>query len=289
MTLKKAYISLLITVILMVATMTLYAFDVTKLTLQWGLKGIALSSVVSITAVSFNIYSFKNKNAVEDGFWGVRKHELLDWLTFLTTSVTAIFIIFTFFFLSSGVSQHSMYPTLKPGERILVSHFMFEPQRGDIVIIEITRERYPLVAEENYVERNDRGVIIKRHDRIFHVKRLVGMPGDLILFVSDPNQINRFLIVINGQAASAPNGDYYYIESDQKQIINKSVLNNVLIEGKFLAFGDNANGFTVVDPVSGNEKIFPGSADSRAYGAINYEDIIGRVIFRLWPIGDIDG
>lgn len=287
MTINKTYRSLIITMLLMMLTIIFYALGVTRLTLQWGIAGIAITAVFSIVSSSLNIKSTKHEKNVKLSFWASRKFEILDWFTFLMVSLMGIFMVFTFLFLPSDVQQYSMYPTLKPGERIIISHFQYRPERGDIVIIEITKEAYPLVSAEKYVERNARGQIIATHDRIFFVKRLVGMPGDLIMFVSDPNQIGVSFIIINNEIAETPDGERYYVQDDQKEIINQSVYNHVLLDGKYLVLGDNANGFRIYDPDLGRYKEFPSSFDSRGFGAVCYDDIIGKVIFRMWPIGGV--
>ncbi|MBU1141618.1 MAG: S26 family signal peptidase, partial [Firmicutes bacterium] len=77
----------------------------------------------------------------------------------------------------------------------------------------------------------------------------------------------------------------YVVEDDQIAIIEVSLDNGILIDGMFLTFGDNANGYTAYDPILDRERDYPGSFDSRGFGAVYEDDIIGKVIFRLWPMG----
>lgn len=287
MTLKKAYKTLILTIILMMVTVVLYAYHVTRLVLQWGMIGLTISAIVSIFSVILSIHQTKHQKIVNVGFWSKHRFELLDWFTFLSISLMVIFMVFTFFFLPSDVEQYSMYPTLKPGERIVISHFEYTPQRGDVIIVEITMDHYPLVSADKYIERDEYGRVIATHDMIYFVKRLVGLPGDTVDYVVDDSDPEQYFVRINGEVVMSPYGERYIVLQDQIDIIDQSLDQGVLIEGKYLAFGDNANGFTKYDPVLGRDREYPGSFDSRSFGAVYESDIIGKVIFRLWPIGSV--
>lgn len=284
MTLKKAYKTLILTILLMMLTVVLYAFHVTKLTLQWGLIGLTVSAIVSIFTIILSIHQVKHVKEVKLGFWSAHRFEIFDWLTFLSISLMVIFMIFSFAILPSDVQQNSMYPTLKPGERIIINHFLYEPQRGDVIIIEITKDSYPLISADKYIERDAYGRIIATHEKIYFVKRLVGLPGDEVTFLTDPLDSNQSFVIINGEIILSPFFERYIIQNEQISVILESLDNDILIEGRYLAFGDNANGFQF-DPITGEEINLPGSFDSRGFGAVYDEDIIGKVIFRLWPMG----
>ncbi len=287
MTLKKAYKTLILTIFLMMLTIVLYAYHVTKLVLQWGMIGLTISAIVSIFSIIFSIHQMKHQKIVNVGFWSKHRFEILDWFTFLSIALMVIFMIFTFAFLPSDVEQFSMYPTLKPGERIVISHFQYTPERGDVIIVEITKDAYPLVSADKYIERDEYGRIIATHDSIYFVKRLVGLPGDLVDFIIDEDDPNQFLVRINGEILLTPYGEAYIVLDDQIDILNLSLNQGVLIDGMYLAFGDNANGFEAYDSVLGRYRDYPGSFDSRGFGAVYEQDIIGKVIFRLWPMGVI--
>ncbi len=286
MTLKKAYKTLILTVLLMMLSVVLYAYHVTKLSLRWGIIGLTVAAIVSIFSIILSIHQAKHRKDVKLGFWSTHRFEILDWLTFLSLSLMVIFMVFTFAFLPSDVQQNSMYPTLKPGERIIINHFQYVPERGDVIIVEITKDSYPLVSSDKYIERDSAGRITATHDKIYFVKRLIGLPGDLVDFVIDPSNPNQSFVRINGEVIYTPYDEAYYVLDDQIDIISQSLDNSILKEGLFLAFGDNANGFTF-DPITGERIDLPGSFDSRGFGSVFEEDIIGKVIFRLWPMGTI--
>ncbi len=286
MTLKKAYKTLILTILLMMLTVVLYAYHVTKLSLQWGIIGLTISAIVSIFTIILSIHQVKHIKDVKLGFWSTHRFEIFDWLTFLSISLMVIFMIFTFAFLPSDVQQNSMYPTLKPGERIIISHFLYEPTRGDVIIIEIEKDTYPLVSADKYIERDAYGRVIATHETIYFVKRLVGLPGDEVDFITDETNFNQSFVRINGEVILSPFNEAYIVQIDQIEILMLSLDNGILMEGRYLAFGDNANGFEF-DPITGEEINLLGSFDSRSFGAVYEKDVIGKVIFRLWPIGKV--
>ena len=286
MTLKKAYKTLILTILLMMLSVILYAYHVTRLSLRWGIIGLTVAGVFSIFSIILSILQVRHQKDVKLGFWSAHRFEILDWLTFLSLSLMVIFMVFTFAILPSDVQQNSMYPTLKPGERIVINHFLYEPERNDVIIVEITKDSYPLVSADKYVERDSAGRITATHDRIYFVKRLVALPGDLVDFVIDPLNANQSFVRINGQIIYTPYDEEYYVQDDQIDIISQSLELGILKDGLFLAFGDNANGFTF-DPITGERIDLPGSFDSRGFGTVLEEDIIGKVIFRLWPMGTV--
>ncbi len=100
MTVKKAYQTLVITVLLMMSTIILYALNVSKLNLEWGMAGFTISAVLSIFSIILSIHTISHHREVKNtGFFALRRYEILDWFTFLSVSLMAIFMIFMFFVL----------------------------------------------------------------------------------------------------------------------------------------------------------------------------------------------
>ncbi len=60
---------------------------------------------------------------------------LVEFVSIIASSIVAIMLIFTFAFRIVGVSGPSMMNTLIDGDWLLVSAFITEPERGDIVIV----------------------------------------------------------------------------------------------------------------------------------------------------------
>lgn len=60
---------------------------------------------------------------------------IVEFVSIIASSIVAIMLIFTFAFRIVGVSGPSMMNTLIDGDWLLVSAFITEPERGDIVIV----------------------------------------------------------------------------------------------------------------------------------------------------------
>ena len=92
----------------------------------------------------------------------------------------------------------------------------------------------------------------------YYIKRIIGVPGDVIDFAD-----SRF--VVNGQL---PNFDFAQIDIISRGDI---LLPMTLDDDEFFVLGDNLNS----------------SKDSRyrAVGSISERDMLGRVVFRFWPLG----
>lgn len=61
--------------------------------------------------------------------------ELYEWLETVVFSVVAVVLVFTFFCRTVGVDGSSMEPTLHHGDRVVISHLLYRPAPGDIVVI----------------------------------------------------------------------------------------------------------------------------------------------------------
>jgi signal peptidase I len=285
MTLKKAYRILFITIIFMMLAVIFYALDVSKMQLTWGIMGFSVAVILSIFAVILSINVVKHKKDIKHtGFLFTHRFEILDWFSFLSISMMAIFLLFTFVLLPSDVDQFSMYPTLEPDDRVLIYHFQYEPTRDDVVIIRITKDKYPLVLNSMFYEYDNQNQLIGINKEIYFVKRIVGIPGDLVEFEL---QGSNYAIKINGSIAKTKFDEDYLVTIVEKNIMEQNLVAGILKEGLFFAFGDNPNGFSYIDPNSLETVFVNGSFDSRNYGAVLEEDIIGQVIYRLWPLGRV--
>lgn len=90
--------------------------------------------------------------SVKNGFAG----NCFEWVEALITSLIVAVIIFTLFFRIVNVSGPSMLPTLKSGDRIVLSGWPYRPHRNDIVVITHTAKLHEpiikrVIALENEV------------------------------------------------------------------------------------------------------------------------------------------
>lgn len=100
-------------------------------------------------------------------------------------------------------------------------------------------------------------VVIANDDTKYMIKRIIGLPGDTIEYKD-----NR--LYINGEATK----EYFDISGITKDFSLDQFDYDVIPDGYYFVLGDNREN----------------SKDSRVYGLISREDIIGKVQFRIWPI-----
>ena len=268
MTLKKAYYTLIAWVIVTITTILLYAFNVSKMALAWGVIGFTLSTGLSLITLLYALYALKKEKVDDRAHILVRyRYEILDWLSFLGLSMMIIFILFMFFILPSDVSQNSMHPTLSNGDRILLYHFNYEPKRDDVVVIRVNQDDYPLIPTSSFYDQNRQQFV----DEIYFVKRIVAVPGDIVTFELIDDQSQRYHMFVNGHLVETPTGVIYMIDPGQKALIEQGIDQQTfrVYDNLYFVLGDNA---TL-------------SLDSRSFGVIYKKDILGKVIFRFWPMG----
>jgi signal peptidase I len=95
-----------------------------------------------------------------------------------------------------------------------------------------------------------------------YVKRVIGLPGDVIT-------IKTTTVYVNGKALSEP----YVLPSNQGNPFG-SFKNRIIPPNTYFVLGDNRNG----------------SSDSRDWGCVPRQNVIGRAALVYWPLGqDNDG
>lgn len=115
-----------------------------------------------------------------------------------------------------------------------------------------------LVYRFHAPERGD--VIVFRYPgdlSTFYIKRIIGLPGERV-------SINHGVVTITtNTGATFPLDETYLVNEDATYTKNVT-----LRDGEFFVMGDNR----------------PNSSDSRTWGPLPQEDIVGRVDLRLLPI-----
>lgn len=129
------------------------------------------------------------------------KKFIQEWVIPIGAALIIAFIIHTYIFFQIKVPSLSMYPTIKVGDRILVTRIYNKSKlkTGDIVVFQSQEKNLTLI------------------------KRLIGTPGDEVK-VNDAGDV-----YINGK------------KLDESYVINKSNISKdfKVPEGDYLFFGDN--------------------------------------------------
>lgn len=171
-------------------------------------------------------------------------------------------LIKTFLVQPFWIPSESMLDTIHVDDRVMVNKLAFQfgtPQRGDVVVF---RDPAEPEIEESIPEAVIRSVLeavgIRTRGRDDLIKRVVGLPGDTITI--SENQVH-----IDGVALSEP-----YLDEDVAM--------------------PNAGPFEVGQDevfVMGDNREF--SFDSRRFGSIVYEDLVGRAFVVIWPLSNFGG
>lgn len=111
---------------------------------------------------------------------------------------------------------------------------------------------------EKKIERFD--IVVIKQDNEEIIKRIIGMPGEHISYKNNKLYVNDKLV----------SEDYTHLTTDDFNLEEVCTCSSIP-NGKYLVLGDNR----------------PISKDSRVVGLIDINDIVGKAVFRLWPISTI--
>ncbi len=155
------------------------------------------------------------------------------------------------YFIPSG----SMEPTLHIDDRLMVdkvSYRFSDPQRGDIVVFDPTEQ------------------LQKQGQKDAFIKRIIGLPGDVVTVRKDRATINGQLLNENYISQLRP--------SEMKAIYAKKAQREPsqygpdwqgkVPAGQYLVLGDHRND----------------SGDSRVWGFLPKDKIVGKAVVKFWPI-----
>ncbi len=235
-----------------------------------------------------------------DGDISEARHKLLaqpwwlDWTAGLFPVILVVFLLRSFLFEPFKIPSGSMIPTLAVGDLILVNKFHYgvrlpvinkkilanhDPQRGDVMVF-----RFPVDT------------------RVDYIKRVVGVPGDEISYSNQR-------LSVNGQAVPlVERGEYYDEDSLRYSPRFQETLGNahhdILVEPRRSTYFGNlpktfpqaencrysAEGMTCKVPpghyfMMGDNR--DNSLDSRFWGFVPDENIVGRAFFVWMNFGDL--
>ena len=157
------------------------------------------------------------------------------------------------------IPSESMVPTLSVGQRVLVDRVSFrfsEPDRGDIVVFKppIGAEEEPGCGVRRPADQPCPEPTRRQADVNF-IKRVVAVPGDRI-------KVIRGRVYVNGRIQREP-----FIRPDAGCAICNEPQETTVPADHFFMMGDNRGE----------------SDDSREWGPVPKDWIVGRAFFTYWP------
>jgi len=197
---------------------------------------------------------------------------LVEWIAVIVVAFAAALLIKAFVFQAFEIPTGSMQTTVNIGDRILVNKLSYrfgDVERGDLVVFE--------KLEGSIGDTDDL------------IKRVIGLPGETIEVRDDGriwvwsageraddahrldepylDQQNAILQVprVNGPATS----DIWHESCANAQLAGRCTLD----EHSFFVMGDNRFG----------------SSDSRFFGPVPEENLVGEAFARIWPVSDLGG
>lgn len=195
-----------------------------------------------------------------------RKHSFFKELPVLVVIAFAIaLLIKTFLLQAFYIPSASMEPTLKIGDRVLVekvSYRIGEPSRGDVVVFE--KDLSAVVADAPEEEQSLWEKVTDSFKGLFgfptgtaqdFIKRVIGVEGDRV-------EGKDGKVFVNGQAIDEP-----YLPEGASTLAFPPI---EVPEDTIFVMGDNRNN----------------SDDSRNFGPIPVDTVVGHAFILIWPPAD---
>lgn len=170
-----------------------------------------------------------------------------EWMYLLMFAVTVAVITRTYLIAPIIVDGESMAPTLQDQDRMIVNKSSYWFSEP---------ERFDIVVFHATEDKD-------------YIKRVIGVPGDRLFYYEDQ-------LYINGVKVNEP-----FLEPLRKEMNGTTITPDftlkqtsgydVIPEGHVFVLGDNRRH----------------SLDSRMFGLIKTEDIVGRATFIFWPVSHL--
>ncbi|AFY40999.1 signal peptidase I [Nostoc sp. PCC 7107] len=203
-----------------------------------------------------NQVSDQNSNQKPDNSW------IAELGRTVVLSIVLALGIRTFVAEARWIPSGSMEPTLHgtqnqwEADKIIVDKLKYKfakPQRGDIVVFSPTDE----LKKEQYQDA--------------FIKRVIGLPGETV-------ELRDGKVYINNKPLAEEN----YLSSNQRTVVDVCTSGQqpaflsapqTIPPNSYLVLGDNRNS----------------SYDSRCWGVVPRDNIIGRAVLRFWPLNHVGG
>lgn len=173
---------------------------------------------------------------------------LFEWFESAIFAVVVVILMFTFVFRIVGIDGRSMVPTLQNADRVIISNLFYTPKTGDIVVLD---------TSEDMIFFNG-----KQYSKPL-IKRVIATGGQTVK-VEDISE-GKQRVLVDGVPLQE---DYINFMTVPKSPSQSEI---TVPEGSVFVMGDNRGE----------------SLDSRVFGCISEDSIVGRALFRIFPISEV--
>ena len=173
---------------------------------------------------------------------------VFEWVESAIFAVVVVILLFTFVFRIVGIDGRSMVPTLQDADRVVISNLFYTPKTGDIVVLD---------TSEDTIFFNGR-----QYSKPL-IKRVIATGGQTVEVTPSENGIQK--VYVDGVEL---NEDYINFQT----VTHSSGQTKLVVpKGYVFVMGDNRGE----------------SLDSRSFGCISVNAIVGRALFRIFPLSEM--
>lgn len=178
---------------------------------------------------------------------------LIEWVAVGIAALLVALLIQAFLVQAYWIPSESMTPTLNVDDRVLVNKLSYrfgEVSRGDLIVFERPEDAPGDIDD--------------------FIKRVIAIPGDTVSFAN--GQVLLDGVVINEPYADETTRAPVFALDSEGCTNTPAPDRCTLAEGFYFVMGDNRSN----------------STDSRSFGPISEDAIIGRAFVKVWPLGDFE-
>lgn len=174
-----------------------------------------------------------------------------EWVAVAIGALAVALLIKAFLLQAFYIPSPSMDPTLQTDDRVLVNKLSYrlgDVQRGDIVVFD---------RPESVVSKTDD-----------FIKRVIGLSGETVSFSEGTVFIDGRQLIEDYVGEHLTTNDRVIPGCDNTPAVADTC---VVPDGHIFVMGDNRDA----------------SLDSRTFGPVDEDTIVGRAFLKVWPLGDI--